>query len=132
MKPPVDTVRIALRGREQLTKLRRATGIEHWNVMCRWALCASLREASSPPPVKGELEGGVEMTWKVFAGEQSDLYSALMILRRTEELRRGNRWDEAEHFRRHLHRGLSFLDAKLENVAGHELLVTLASGKPSR
>lgn len=132
MKPPVDTIRIARRGREQLIKLKRITSIEHWNVFCRWAVCASLREPSSPPPVKSELDGGVEMSWRVFAGEHSEIYAALLALRRAEELKRGNRWDDAEHFRRHLHRGLGFLDAKLEAVDGDDLLPSLVLGNTAK
>ncbi|HVT92602.1 MAG TPA: DNA sulfur modification protein DndE [Bryobacteraceae bacterium] len=129
MKPPVDSIRVGRRGREQLTKLRRATAIENYNILCRWAICASLREPSAPPPVKGDLDGGVEMSWKVFAGEHSGVYIALLAMRRADDLKRGNKWDEAEHFRRHLHRGLNFLDAKLESFEGHELLSALALGK---
>jgi DNA sulfur modification protein DndE len=38
MKPPVETVRISKQGRDQLIKIRRQTGIENWNIICRWAL----------------------------------------------------------------------------------------------
>src|SRR5262245_45876871 len=66
MKAPVDPVRVSARGREQLIKLKRQTGIEHWNVLCRWALCCSLREPSVPPRESLKTEGGVEIAWKVF------------------------------------------------------------------
>jgi DNA sulfur modification protein DndE len=42
MEPPIDRIRISQNAREQLLKLKRATRIEHWNVLCRWALCNQL------------------------------------------------------------------------------------------
>jgi DNA sulfur modification protein DndE len=109
MKPPVETIRISKQGRDQLSKLRRQTGIEHWNVLCRWALCASLKEKTPPPIVSQKLEGGVEMTWKVFAGEQSDLFSILICIRTRKD---GFSYDNdgiAICLRAHLHRGLAYL-----------------------
>lgn len=126
MKPPVENVRVGRRGREQLIKLRRAAGIENWNVWCRWAICASLREAAVPPPVEGEVDGGIEISWKVFGGEHADVYAALVTWRWRKDTAKGPAMDAAEHFRRHLHRGLNFLDAKLEAHEGRDLLPALA------
>src|SRR6266568_4616036 len=69
MKPPIETLRISRQGRDQLIKLKRLTGIEHYNILCRWAFCASLREETPPHEVPHGGEGGVDMHWKVFAGE---------------------------------------------------------------
>jgi DNA sulfur modification protein DndE len=38
----IDSVRVSKQARDQLITLRRRTGIENWNVVCRWAFCASL------------------------------------------------------------------------------------------
>lgn len=130
MKPPVENVRVGRRGRDQLIKLRRAAGIEQWNIWCRWALCASLREAAVPPPVEGESDGGVEIPWRVFAGEYSDVYVAMLGVRWRRDVAKAPGLDPAEHFRRHLHRGLSALEAKLElHDEGRDMLPSLALGK---
>ena len=42
------TVRISQLGRDQLVKMKRTTGLKQWNVLCRWALCASLRDETVP------------------------------------------------------------------------------------
>ena len=109
MKPPVETVRISKQGRDQLMKVRRQTGIENWNILCRWALCLSLREQTSPPAVKQKLDGGVEIAWKVFSGDESDSYSAL-ILSRSERDGLGNDGEgPANCLKAHIHRGLSYM-----------------------
>lgn len=109
IKPPLETIRISRQGREQLVKLRRNTGLENWNILCRWAFCVSLRDLKAPTAFADRLDGGVEMTWKVFAGDQSDIYAVLATMRArvdgvgdTEEAIGGC-------VRAHLHRGLGYL-----------------------
>jgi DNA sulfur modification protein DndE len=109
MNPPVETIRISKQGRDQLIKVKRQTGIENWNILCRWALCVSLREPTPPAQPKEKLDGGVEMTWKVFAGDQDEILGALILLR-TEKDGLGRSTDGASRcLRAHINRGLSFL-----------------------
>src|SRR6478752_29704 len=74
----IETVRINAQGREQLIRLKRYTGIEHWNELCRWALCISLAESTRPPIIKTGGEGGIDMSWRTFAGAHAELYLALL------------------------------------------------------
>ncbi len=111
MRAPAETIRISRQGREQLQKIRRQTGLEHWNVVCRWAFCASLRETSCPPKVEDRLEGGVEMTWKVFSGDNADVYAALCWLRARDDGFTDDVEGAAACLRAHLHRGLNYLAA---------------------
>ncbi len=107
--PPVETVRVDERGKTQLTTLKRRTGLKNWNVLCRWAVCASLAEAS-PPAVQesGELSN-VEMSWHTFAGRNGDLFTALIAARCDRDGLGTGREVLAEQFRLHLHRGLTYL-----------------------
>lgn len=109
MKHPAETVRISRQGKDQLLKVRRQTGIEHWNVLCRLAFCASLREARAPGAHGEKLDGGVEMTWKVFAGDQSDIYAAITYLRARQDGFPDNPDGVAACLRAHIHRGLGYL-----------------------
>lgn len=109
MKPPVETVRISKQGRDQLMKVRRQTRIENWNILCRWALCLYLREQTPPPTMKQKLDGGVEIAWKVFAGEESEVFSALVHLRSVTDGFDKNSEGPANCFKAHLHRGLSYM-----------------------
>lgn len=109
MKPPVETVRISKQGRDQLMKVRRQTGIENWNILCRWALSLSLREEAAPPAVKQKLDGGVEMTWKVFSGEESDTLSAILEIRAKKDGMTDEPDELANCLKAHLHRGLAYM-----------------------
>src|SRR5258708_6936705 len=81
MKPPVETLHISQLGRDQLIKIKRQTGIEHYNIICRWALCVSFSEKSIPSSVSGPSTGGLAIDWRVFAGDFSDVFSALLLFR---------------------------------------------------
>jgi DNA sulfur modification protein DndE len=102
-------VKITAEGREQLIRLKRHTGIQNWNTLGRWALCASLREPASPGAhdVGGETHLSIE--WEVFGGHYAELYWALV----RERCRRdGLSTDDAtvgQQLRLHLHRGISYL-----------------------
>ena len=62
----VEHIRLSQKAKDQLIKLKRNTGIEQWNVLCRWAFCLSLSEASAPRVTKIPSDSNVEMSWKVF------------------------------------------------------------------
>src|ERR1043166_6162092 len=105
MKPPVDTLYITQLGREQLVKLKRQTGIEHYNVICRWAFCASLSESSVPVRDGGGSTGGIAIDWRVFAGEFSDVFSALLLFRARTDAADADSESVAHCLRSHVHRG---------------------------
>lgn len=111
MKPPLDNLKISKRGRDQLIKLRRVTGVESWNILARWALCVSLTEITVPPPVDRDGENPVDMNWRTFAGEYADELAAVVRVAYDEQ--RSDKFDIKEFTRRHVHRGLSFLEGRL-------------------
>ena len=106
----VEHIRLSKQAREQLIRLKRHTGIEHCNVLCRWAFCRSLAEPTPPPPSKIPADSNVEMSWRVFGGRHADLYLALL---RARCMRDGfEAYDEelAMQFRLNLHCGIAFLE----------------------
>ncbi|MBN9164486.1 MAG: DNA sulfur modification protein DndE [Myxococcales bacterium] len=105
----IEHIRVSKQAREQLIRLKRHTGIEHWNVLCRWAFCRSLAESSVPPPAKIPADSNVEMAWRVFGGKHADIYLALLKQRCVRD---GIPLDDetlAQQFRLHLHRGIAYL-----------------------
>lgn len=105
----IEHIRVSKQAREQLIRLKRYTGIEHWNVLCRWAFCRSLAEPSIPPPARIPADSNVEMSWKVFGGRHQELYMALL---KERCLRDGFGVEDealAVQFRLHLHRGIAYL-----------------------
>ncbi len=116
----IEHIRLSQTARDQLITLKRRTGIAHWNVLCRWALCRSLAEPAPPPNVKLTLDSNVEMNWRTFGGDQGDVLWALVRLRCHAD---GLPLDEetlGQQFRLHLHRGIGYLvgDPRVTDVAG--------------
>ncbi len=116
MKPPVESVRVSPQGRDQLIKLKRQTGVENWNILCRWALCCSLRERATPPRPPSATNVGVEMTWKVFAGENSDQLAAVISKRMTSDGLTDLPDGAAQCLRAHLHRGLGYMASEVGSL----------------
>lgn len=106
MKPPVETVRVSQRARDILITLKRRTGIEQWNVLCRWALITSLSSGSIPPQGPSA-DSNIEMTWKTFAGSISDELSTLITLQANRDGIGHDPEKLAVYFRNHLERGIS-------------------------
>jgi DNA sulfur modification protein DndE len=112
MKPPVETVRISQRGKEILTRLKAKTGIDQWNILCRWALCISLQSPNVPPNLEGLNDSNVEMSWKTFAGPLSDSLVAIIRFRaRLDGVNTNSNELIAQSFRLHLERGISKLQS---------------------
>jgi DNA sulfur modification protein DndE len=116
----IEHIRLSQQARDQLITLKRRTGIAHWNVLCRWALCRSLAEPAKPPAIKLTLDSNVEMNWRTFGGDLGDVLWAALRLRCHND---GLPLDEeilAQQFRLHLHRGIGYLvgDPRATDVAG--------------
>lgn len=131
MQPPVETVRISQRGRDLLIKLKRNTGIDNWNILCRWALLLSLSEKSAPSPILEKYEGGVEIQWKVFAGEISNEIISLIKLRSKKDGYEATHTHESECLKLHIHRGLVYLTAGLDRQDMKAMFSKLIACKPT-
>jgi len=119
MKPPVETVRISQRGKEILISAKRRTGIDQWNTLCRWALCASLAIDTPPRLSRSVEESNIEIAWKVFGGQTSELLIALLVARQNKDTR-STKMSDGDYFRAHLERGIGYLQSvkSLEQLCG--------------
>jgi len=122
----IEHIRLSQQAKDQLIKLKRVTGIEHWNVLCRWALCLSLAEQTVPSPAKIPADSNVEMSWKVFGGRYADLYMALMKERCVRDGLGTDPEILAQQFRLHLHRGISYLAGNRELRRIEDLVALVA------
>ncbi|MBU5612634.1 DNA sulfur modification protein DndE [Geomonas azotofigens] len=124
MRPPVEHVRVSARGREILIKVKRHTGLEHWNEICRIALCRSLANPTKPPKYEKSGESNIEIEWKTFAGAYKEELAALIILRANiDNIDLTKKDSLPEYFKRHLERGIS----SLQNVKDLSRLCTNAN-----
>lgn len=118
----IEHIRLSQRAKEQLIQLKRITGIEHWNVLCRWAFCLSLAEKNIPSPTRLPADSNVEMSWKVFGGRYAEIYLLLLKERCLSDGLGTKPNVLTQQFRLHLHRGISYLagNKKLREI--HDLI----------
>ena len=123
LEPPVNSIKLSQTAKDQLTKLKRSTKIEQWNILCRWAFFRSLAETAPPSVIPIPADSNLEMSWKVFGGDFADI-SVLALKQRcdqdgldiTPEIL-------SQQFRLHLHRGIGYLAGdsnlrKIEDLVG--------------
>ncbi|MCL2927728.1 MAG: DNA sulfur modification protein DndE [Trichodesmium sp. MAG_R01] len=125
MEPPIERIRLSQVAKEQLTKLKRNTKIDQWNILCRWAFCCSLAELSIPSPVPIPADSNLELTWRIFGGKFADI---LLVALKQRCYNDGIGIDQetlASQFRLHLHRGIAYLagDPNIKNI--EKLIVTI-------
>ncbi len=110
----IEIIRISQQCKSQLIKLKRVTGLTHWNELCRIGFCLSLSVQGAPPQKKILSNSNVEMTWKVFGGRHAELYMALLKMRLIDDNLPLDDVTLNEQFKLHLHRGVSYLAANKE------------------
>jgi len=123
----MDRVKLTSTARNQLATLKRRTGIEHNNVICRHALCISLANPSVPPTENFTFAGGLEIDWRTLTGGQDALYTNLLIVRLLSEGKRVSEDSIRQTFLLHVHRGLSYLVARREEDLLAELAAAVSS-----
>ena len=105
----VKQIKLSSQSKDRLGRLKGKTGIKNWNILCRWALCYSLREGTMPTDVAINADSNVEMSWLTFAGEYSDIYDALMIAWCQKMKLPTDDATLAKYFKLHLERGIAYL-----------------------
>lgn len=107
----VKQLSLSNQAKDQLSRLKAKTGINQWNILCRWALCLSLREPTPPPDIFIPSDSNVQIEWHTFAGEYHEVYEALIRQRCIEDGLGTDPTIVAKYFRLHVHRGISYLAA---------------------
>lgn len=115
----LDRIRFSQQARDQLIKLKRQTGLNHWNTICRWAFCVSLAEKAVPSSITITLDSSLEMEWTTFGGEHHEIYLALLKQRCVEDGFGTDAKTLSNQLRLHLHRGIGRLaaDSNINSIA---------------
>ena len=105
----IKQIRLSNMAKDKLSRLKGKTGIQNWNVLCRWAFCYSIKEGTMPTDIEIDSDSNVEMSWLTFAGEHYELYEAL-IRQWCIDNKLGNDDDVvAKYFKLHFERGIGYL-----------------------
>jgi DNA sulfur modification protein DndE len=105
----VNDIKLSNQSKDKLSRLKGKTGIQNWNILCRWAFCFSISETTIPNDFELPTDSNVEMSWHTFAGENYEIYEALI---RARCIKDGLPTDEAtlsKYFKLHLNRGIAYL-----------------------
>ena len=108
----IESIRLSQRSKDQLMRIKRFTGIKHWNILCRWALCVSLSEDSPPPMTHVRADSNVEMTWKTFAGAHGPTFEALLRQNAQDHDIEPSTENLSRLLRGHLYRGVGTLGVR--------------------
>lgn len=114
----LERIRVSKQAKNSLLYLKRRTGIDQWNVLCRWAFCFSLAESKIPHNSVIVTDSNIEMGWRTFAGKYDTLFLALLKERCLVDGLPTDQQSLAEQFKLHLHRGISYLGTrgKIKNI----------------
>lgn len=124
MKPPIETVRVSAKGRETLIKIKKNTGLEHWNEVCRIALCLSLSDPTTPQKPEKIGDKSIEMEWKTFAGQFQEEFACLVMSRSTKDgVDFSKKEALAEYIRAHIERGITSIQNISKITAFYEKLI---------
>ncbi|WP_207002081.1 DNA sulfur modification protein DndE [Trinickia mobilis] len=118
----IERVKLTAIAKNQLIALKRKTGIEHNNVLCRHALCLSLANPSVPPEESFNFAGGLEIDWRTFTGGNEAVYQNILVARLLRDQIQVTPNSIRQALPLHVHRGLSYLASRRED----DLLVELA------
>jgi DNA sulfur modification protein DndE len=80
MKPPAEAIRLSKSDRDRLNKIKRNTGLESWNTICRLALLLGLHAREGAAISSHEKRDAIEIKWDTFAGRWADFYTGLILL----------------------------------------------------
>ncbi len=125
MESPIERIKLSQTAKDQLTKLKRSTKIDQWNILCRWAFCRSLAEPTAPSPVPIPQDSNVEMSMARFWWRNLRILLLALKQRCHNDGLGTDKETLAIQFRLHLHRGIGYL-AGDPNIKKIEDLIELA------
>jgi DNA sulfur modification protein DndE len=74
----IDSIRLTNTEKDLLIRIKRKTGIDSWNIICRWALLVGLSQNTFSMRKTAEKRDAIEIKWDTFTGNNSIIYSSLV------------------------------------------------------
>ena len=114
----IDLLRTSANVRNSLTRIKTITGIPNWNIICRWALCLSLKQTSLPREVDEKLDG-IEIDFDTLVGKNKSIYTQLLINNLISHKVEIDRKNLTKYLYAHVNRGVNIMYTnKLKDISG--------------
>jgi DNA sulfur modification protein DndE len=116
MKFPIEVVRLSQSDKDLLTKIKRKTGVDSWNVLCRWALTVALAQPNAVYVKCPEKRDSVEIKWDTFAGKNNSIYRGILLVQYSEYNQHSSELSMNDFFHSALSKGISILYRKASQI----------------
>ena len=114
----IDVLKTSTNLKNFLTRIKTNTGIANWNVICRWALCLSLKQTSLPREVDEKLDG-VEIDYDILVGKNKTIYTQLLINNLISHKVEIDKKNLTKYLYAHVNRGVNIIYTnKLKDISG--------------
>jgi DNA sulfur modification protein DndE len=114
----IDILRTSSNVKSSLTRIKTITGISNWNIICRWALCLSLKQTSLPREVEEKLDG-VEIDYDTLVGKNKSIYTQLLINNLVANKVTVDKKNLTKYLYAHVNRGVNIIYTnKLKDISG--------------
>ena len=114
----LDVLRTSTNVKNSLTRIKTLTGIPNWNIICRWALCLSLKQTSLPREVEEKLDG-VEIDYDTLVGKNKSIYTQLLINNLVTHNVAVDKKNLTKYLYAHVNRGVNIIYTnKLKDISG--------------
>jgi DNA sulfur modification protein DndE len=105
-----------------LIQLKRVTGIQHWNELCRWALCLALSGNEEWTRLNdGNEADNITISWTTFAGEYSEVLNAMVRYKWQQMREDHDDIDLPDYLTRAIEHGIAVLPRALQETAEKNL-----------
>ncbi len=111
----IERVKLTAAAKQQLITLKRRTGIEHYNTICRHALIVSLNNPAPAPVENLQFANGLEIDWAVFTGGYEETYLNIIKIRTLQDGQNCDSINIKQTLVSHIHRGLSYLCSRKDD-----------------
>ena len=117
MDVKIETLRTTTNIKNLLTRIKGVTGIQYWNVICRWGLCLSIKQSTLPRLIQEKLDG-IEIDYDVFVGKNKTIYTQLLINDLQKHKIEINKENLYKYLYAHVNRGVSIIyNYKMKSIS---------------
>lgn len=119
----IKQFRLSQQEKDRLIRIKSRTGIQNWNVLCRWAFCWSLSQPTVPGGLIPASDSNVEMTWQTFGGDYDEIYEAVLRQRCLRDGLGDSQETLVKYFRLHLNRGINYFSMPGEKKSKEKFIM---------